>query len=496
MNEYVKKISQKTGKSPYSTLLRMKRAKRLFGITYKEYYNNEMYDIPEDLMGKEIQKIRRKKDKRFEAYDRIINNSDMSKSEIISELGRINEKGIKRINVLIYDKFRMYDLSEEEVEELLKRLNERDDLCREIKDGFKDIDIGEKEYADIAEKISRLKGMIKSMMTPTFKEKLKAMYLKGREYPETERLDDILVDMDATRLLLDFSFTEYLSFHFEDKSFEEKRTYMSNKERMEVLSEYNDELSCNMLDDKAKCYKALASKFGRKQVFIRGKMDIMRFKRFCSGRKVFVKKALSKSMGKGIEPVYLDDKTGIKELMNRFLDESGAFIAEELIHQHESMSAFNRSSVNTVRIETYFDGKDVRIMDSFMKVGQNGAFVDNGGAGGIFIAVDTNTGTLISDGCDELGKTYEKHPQSGVRFSECRLADWDKAIELVKGIGDKFPGISFIGWDLAYTEEGKWIIVEGNAKPQIIGNQSTQGRGLRKDFLEKTKYSESKRRSN
>lgn len=216
----------------------------------------------------------------------------------------------------------------------------------------------------------------------------------------------------------------------------------------------------------------------------------MRFKRFCSGRKAFVKKAVAKSMGKDIEPVYPDDKTNLKELMLKILDEFGTFIAEEMIHQHESMSRFNESSVNTVRLETYFDGKEVIIVDSFMKIGQNGSFVDNGGAGGIFIAVDPNNGTLTSDGCDELGKIYETHPQSGVRFKGCRLNDWDKAIELVKGIGNKFPGISFIGWDLAYTDKNRWIVVEGNAKPQIIGNQSTQGKGLKKEFLEKINHSQ------
>jgi hypothetical protein len=46
----------------------------------------------------------------------------------------------------------------------------------------------------------------------------------------------------------------------------------------------------------------------------------------------------------------------------------------------------------------------------------------------------------------------------------------------------------YIGWDLTRTEEGKWIIVEGNAKTQFFAQQMTRGRGIRREFLESVHY--------
>ena len=490
MKEYVRLVSEITGNDPDSTLARMKMVKKTFGISYKEYYNNGMYNMSEGMLEKEALRLRKRKEKRREAFDAIIKNSSMTKDRIIAEIKRINEKEIKHINVLFYERFQMYSMSEEELETTLELLNKRDELCKEIKDDFKSIDAGRMTYSDIDQKIAELKAIIKTLLKPDFIDKLRNMYAKGRDCTNDIVLDDVFVDMDATRLLLEFSFKEYLAFHFEDKTFEEKREYMNNKERMEVLRQYNDEAGCDMLDDKAKCYKVLKKQFGRKQILISNKNDAFRFKCFCFGRKAFVKKALARSMGKGIELVNLDGKTDIRKIMMSFLDESGPFVAEELIRQHDTMKAFNETSVNTVRLETFFDGKEVRIMDSFMKTGQNGSFVDNGGAGGIFAAVDPDSGILLGDGIDEFGKIYITHPQSGTRYKGHKLEDWDKALALVKSVGSKFAGVSIIGWDLAYTDKGKWIIVEGNAKPQIIGNQATQTKGLKKEFLKKTKYSE------
>lgn len=490
MNEYVKKVSEQTGKDLNDTLAQMKKIKKLFGITFKEYYNNEMFLMPEGKLEKEALKLQMKKEKRKETFDNAIKNSGFTKEHIIDEIKRINARGIKTININYYDKFRLYELNDEELDKTLILLNERDALAETIKNDIKALDEGEKSYDDIIPKIETFKAMLANLMTPEFSQRLLNIYRKGRNYSDDIEVNDILIDMEATRLLLGFSFSEYMAFHFDSKTLAEKREYMPNKERIAVLRQYNDETGCDLLDNKAECYKILKKQFGRKQVYIGGKENLKDFKRFCRFRKCFVKKALAKSMGKGVEPIYIDRGTDLDKLFHRLLDESGSFVAEEMIKQHECMKVFNPSSVNTVRIETFFDGHSVELVDAFIRFGQTGAFVDNAGAGGIFVSVDPEEGTLRGHGFDELGKIYETHPQSGLRFKGHELNEWDKAIELAKSIGNKFSGVSFIGWDIAYTESGKWVVVEGNAKPQIICNQTSQGRGLKQEFLKKTKYSE------
>ena len=133
------------------------------------------------------------------------------------------------------------------------------------------------------------------------------------------------------------------------------------------------------------------------------------------------------------------------------------------------------------------DKEEPKIQDCFMKIGREGSFVDNGGAGGILVHIDHNTGTFNSKGLDEHGFRYDKHPDHGYVFEGIKLPEWDKAIELVKKVATEVHGLGYAGWDLTYSEAG-WIIVEGNAMTQFIGQQGTLGRGRKKEFLESINY--------
>jgi len=192
-------------------------------------------------------------------------------------------------------------------------------------------------------------------------------------------------------------------------------------------------------------------------------------------------------MGRGIKPI--EPKRGKKELQfKELLDEYGSFIVEELIQPHDAIRTLNPDSVNTVRVITYFDGEKTIIHDTFMKVGKKGSFVDNGGAGGIFVSVDPITGKFKSNGCDENGVIYETHPDTGVPFIGYQLPDWEQARALGMELSTKVPGLKYIGWDFTYTKKKKWIIVEGNAKTQFFGQQCTTGVGMRKNFIETVNY--------
>ena len=192
-------------------------------------------------------------------------------------------------------------------------------------------------------------------------------------------------------------------------------------------------------------------------------------------------------MGRGIKPVDLKLFADHRAIFAGLREEYGSFIAEELITAHESIKKLNPDSVNTVRVITYFDGEKTIIHDAFMKVGQKGSFVDNGGAGGILISVDPETGVLKSDGCDERGVIYETHPDTGTKFNGYSLPDWDQARALAMELSTKVPGICYIGWDFTYTDKNQWIVVEGNAKTQFFGQQCTTGTGMRKNFIETVK---------
>ena len=116
-------------------------------------------------------------------------------------------------------------------------------------------------------------------------------------------------------------------------------------------------------------------------------------------------------------------------------------------------------------------------------MGRNGSFVDNGGAGGLLIGIDKESGMLVTDGRDEFSNAFERHPDTGLCFKGYQLPEWENLLTLAKNISAKEELIPYIGWDFAHTERG-WVVVEGNASGQLIGPQIVTQTGSRKRILE------------
>lgn len=112
-------------------------------------------------------------------------------------------------------------------------------------------------------------------------------------------------------------------------------------------------------------------------------------------------------------------------------------------------------------------------------MGRNGSFVDNAGAGGIFGAVDVDTGKITAV-ADENQHHYTEHPDTHVALIEFCVPQWEEACAVAKRAAQSVPEATFVGWDLAYTDRG-WIVVEGNHCPLIIYQIATE-RGLLKEF--------------
>ena len=438
----------------------------------------------------ETQIIKQEKTKRFhkekkeKAFGEIMEATGESKQEILKKIKAINEKEIIRIVVTQFAKFEIYKKNERETEEFLHLLAKRDQLKEELKSLFKEIDDGLLDYEDIECKINEFYEVVGKTLTDKYKKEITIPYRPDLVKEEAE-LDRISTDLEISRILLGFTLAEYYTFRFFEKSLKQKREYLTDKERKRVLCVLNNAESQDILKDKAKCYQILKDYFRREQIVIDKPEDAGLLKEFCIKRKVFVKKPFAESFGRGIEPVKVDENTDYKVLTETLLSECGKFVAEELIIPHRKMKALNPDSINTVRLETYYNGEKTEFVSAFMRIGKSGSFVDNGGAGGIGVFIDISTGTVISDGHDEMGRIYETHPTTGVRFRGFKIPNWKKALKLGREIADKVPGASYIGWDLTYTNRWKWIVVEGNGTPQYIFNQGTAEKGFRKEFLEK-----------
>ena len=92
-------------------------------------------------------------------------------------------------------------------------------------------------------------------------------------------------------------------------------------------------------------------------------------------------------------------------------------------------------------------------------------------------------GTVVTDGVDEFTNTYFEHPDSHIVFKGYQLPKFEEALEITRKAALRYPENRYVGWDLAYNEDEKWVIVEGNCFAQLI-SQMCNKMGVKKEFEE------------
>lgn len=294
-----------------------------------------------------------------------------------------------------------------------------------------------------------------------------------KDLDEAER-HKIYIDIIFCRLAYGFLPEEYLCFELSKQDINQREQWVSDFDRYKYIFSLNDIKDSQVFNNKNRLYRELKEFYKRDAVGISKAGDLGRFQAFVEKHPVFVKKQVYEGCGRSIELVDINHTN--KSLEDTFYEliGQGEHILEERIYNDPYVSALNPSSVNTVRCITFNTKNGIDIPFCFMKIGRNGSFVDNGGAGGLLVGVDRNTGKLSKYAFDERNVRYDKHPDSGVVFDEITLPNWGELLDICKEISVKFPSVKCIGWDFAYTCNG-WVIVEGNGMTQLIGPQITEG---------------------
>lgn len=299
----------------------------------------------------------------------------------------------------------------------------------------------------------------------------------------SNRHDDEKLKADMAFCFFAYGFMpdEYLCYHLEEKTPDERKLFVSDRDCEEISYTENDIVDMGIFFDKYLTYKHFSRYYGREAVSVSSEKDFDAFEKFAKRHPCFVKKQTMLSRGNSVQKVDLSvKKAGVRQIFDDML-KCGPSIAEELIVQGKEFSVLNRSSVNTIRVMTFITDHGVEIPFCFLKVGRAGSFVDNGGAGGILVGIDRKTGVLDTDGVDELDRWYSKHPDSGVVFKGYRMPEWNAAITLAETCAMIVPSVRYVGWDMTWTSKG-WVVVEGNCSGQFIGPQMVQQRGIKPEL--------------
>jgi len=144
------------------------------------------------------------------------------------------------------------------------------------------------------------------------------------------------------------------------------------------------------------------------------------------------------------------------------------YIVTPKVRQAQYAAALFAKTANTIRLVTMVepvDG-DVIIAEAVHRIGAESSFpVDNYGPGGLYSFIDIESGRLSSAVRND-GRRYAKHPDSGAPIEGVVIPRWHELLDSVKRLARALDFVPYIGWDLARTDNG-FFVIEGNYDAQL-----------------------------
>lgn len=270
----------------------------------------------------------------------------------------------------------------------------------------------------------------------------------------------VFIDIVYSGLKYKAGYTDYLSFKFYELTPEQRDTYITRGRNYEYVIALNDEKARELLSNKALFLEQFGELANRKWHYI-DKNNYEGFKEFYLSLDEIIAKPIFQMSGVGIE--FFNVQEDDVEDVFKTLTEKDEYVLEEVIKQHPIMNQLNPNSVNTVRVVSLRVGDKVAFPFIGIRMG-NGSRVDNFNRGGIIARVDVETGVMDTDGVSQDGSVYAKHPLTGTTFKGFEIPHYREIIEMVKATAVQLPGIGYVGWDIAISENGP-LVIEANDFP-------------------------------
>ncbi|KQV07994.1 sugar-transfer associated ATP-grasp domain-containing protein [Leifsonia sp. Root112D2] len=291
----------------------------------------------------------------------------------------------------------------------------------------------------------------------------------------------VFLDMIWSAAFRDTAFNDYFELDFAMLNRAERRTFMTSPISNHIAMKYDAVSKRSLFHDKIAFNHTFGAYLGREWLDLRTSTpDDVRD--FAQRYEFVIGKAPLGQAGQGVERYVVAEVTDWEAFLTELRDK-GQILLEENITQHPDLAAVCPGTVNTTRVNTFFDGTDVHILSWAQKFGR-GSVSDQPISGGFYTMLDENGHSF---GVGHTGKntnSFPTHPESGVSIPDFQLPLVEELKTLIGGIGRLVPEMPYVGWDFVIGAEGP-LVVEGNWLPGIYEHKpSVTGirRGTRPRF--------------
>ncbi|MDY7394090.1 sugar-transfer associated ATP-grasp domain-containing protein [Aureibaculum sp. 2210JD6-5] len=197
-------------------------------------------------------------------------------------------------------------------------------------------------------------------------------------------------------------------------------------------------------------------------------------------KKLIIKPSLDSGGGKNIIVFELNgkqsnyEKLSIEELISLY-DKN--FIIQKYFIQHKTMSDLNKSSVNTLRIQSLLIDCEVMILASFVRIGGEGAVVDNSShptSGKSVIVCNVKEDGTLDKGYRGDGKIVTES-NTNIKLENYQIPNYSNIKIAVKNLHKQIPYFRIVSWDIAINEKGRPVLIEFNVSVQGVHHQFATG---------------------
>jgi len=306
-------------------------------------------------------------------------------------------------------------------------------------------------------------GNLKYILSRLSKMDYKAMLNKVNTVHEKTKKSRISIFLDMTECARKYGagYMDYDLFEMYNLTDKQRDTYITRGRNNNLIAKYNNKDYFHIFENKDEFNEKFNKYLKRDWIKVNG-TEKEKVLNFMEKHKVFMAKPIDGGCGKGIEKIETKNYNSLNELYD-YLTNNHNFELEEVIKQHDAVSAIYPGSINTIRVVTILKDKKPHVICAYFRIG-NGKFVDNFNSGGMVAPIDEKTGIVQDKAIDKNKVLYEIHPQTGSRIKNFKFPYWEETINMCKEASKIVPEMAYVGWDVAITPEGP-VFVEANEFP-------------------------------
>lgn len=272
--------------------------------------------------------------------------------------------------------------------------------------------------------------------------------------------------------------SDYTNFKIYNKTRKERKEYVGTRlenKFYEIVSPSAYKKRYTIKYDFLEDFK----EFTKRDFIVPNEQNYEEVLKFLEKHDAFMSKPYDGLAGRDVKKEYTKNIKNKKQFWEECI--KNRIFLEELVVQHSEMNKLCEKSVNTIRIMTFNDHGNPRIIWMGLRVGNGVNSIDNFHAQGMGVNIDINTGKLVGNAIDKDLNEFKEHPTSHIKFDGFQIPCFEEAKQMVLKASLKSDKILVVGWDVAISENEP-IIIEGNRRPGFDLVQVLSNKG-RKDII-------------